>query len=353
MSYWEYPQYISVAQKQAKAEKKLKQLQKKMPDIRPVRLTGTMLARSWWAKTWNKNLERYADYHNRIGRGRSYLRHGAVLDLRITAGMVSALVMGSAANPYKVEIEIKPLSRTQWQAIKQQCEGNLKSLQDLLAGKFPKTLGEIFFDPDQGLFPAPKGIRFTCSCPDSASMCKHVAATLYGIGARFDEDPSLFFTLRGVKSEDLGGEAIRDTTEALLTKTRRKSAKVLDEADLGDLFGIDMESLPDFSAPPGKAAKGKKALQPKAPVTNAPAAQKKPSSARPTPTPPPGKQQPPSLLSATDQVAALIPTGGSGIGVAELVAQTGYTKGKIYGIVHRLKQAGIIINAAHGRYVKK
>lgn len=352
MSYWDYPQYVSVAQKQAKAEKKLKQLQKKMPDIRPVRLSGTALAQTWWAKSWNNNLERYADYGNRIGRGRSYLRHGAVLDLKISAGKVSALVMGSAANPYKVEVEIKPLSRAQWQAIKGQCEGNLKSLQDLLAGKFPKSLGEIFFDRDQGLFPTPKGIRFTCSCPDSALMCKHVAATLYGIGARFDEEPSLFFILRGVHSEELVSAAIRDTTEALLTKTNQKSTKVLDEGDLGDLFGIDMENLPDFSAGSGKTVKGKKAAQSTPPVTTPPAVRKKPTSARPAPAPPPAKQPPSSPLSAIDQVAALIPARGSGIGIAELVAQSGFPKGKIYGIVHRLKLAGIITNAAYGMYVK-
>lgn len=351
MSYWDYPKYVSVAQKQAKAEKKLKQLQKKMPDIRPVRLAGTTLARTWWAKSWNSNLERYADYDNRIGRGRSYLRHGAVLDLKITAGKVSALVMGSATNPYKVDVDIKPLNRTQWDTIKHQCEGHLKSLQDLLAGKFPKPLGEIFFDRDQGLFPTPKGIRFSCSCPDSASMCKHVAAVLYGIGARFDEDPSLFFTLRGVQSEELVSAAIRDTTEALLTKTKRKSAKVLDEGDLGDLFGIDMENLPDFAATPGKATKAKKTAPPPAKVKRA-AAPKKPTPVQRAAASPPGKQPAPSPLSAIDQIAALIPAGGNGIGIAELVAQSGFTKGKIYGIVHRLKLAGIITNAANGMYVK-
>lgn len=352
MSNWDYPQYVSVAQKQAKADKKLKQLQKKMPDIRPVRLTGNSLARTWWAKTWNKNLERYADYQNRIGRGRSYLRHGAVLDLQITNGEVSALVMGTAANPYQVGINIKPLSRNQWQGIKRQCEGNLKSLQDLLAGKFPKPLGDIFFDQDQGLFPTPKGIRFDCSCPDSASMCKHVAATLYGIGARFDEDPSLFFTLRGVKSEDLVGETIRDTTEALLTKSRRKSAKVIDESDLGDIFGIDLDNLPDFSDPPGKAEKGKKAPKSTHPVSKPSAVQKKAAPAPSTATTPQRKKMARSPQTATERVAALIPAGGAGIGIADLTAQTGYTKGKLYRIVHRLKQEGIITNAAHGMYVK-
>lgn len=351
MSDWEYPQYVSVAQKQVRADKKLKQLQKKMPAIKPVRLAGKSLARTWWAKTWNKNMERYADYHNRIGRGRSYLRHGAVLDLQITAGKVAALVMGSASNPYRVEITITPLSPTQWQAIKRQCEGHLKSLQDLLAGNFPKSLAEIFFDREQGLFPTPRGIRFECSCPDSASMCKHVAATLYGIGARFDEEPSLFFTLRGVKSEDLVGEAIRETTEALLTKTRRKSTKVLDEGDLGDLFGIDMDSLPDFPGTPPKREKTAQTPKPGAAVPTPSTARKKAAPASSTARAPQRKETARPTENATERVAALIAAQGTGIGIADLVAQTGYTKGKLYGIVHRLKQQGIITNAAHGLYV--
>ncbi|TFG38070.1 MAG: hypothetical protein E4H46_00495, partial [Desulfobacterales bacterium] len=193
MSYWGYPRYVSVAEKKAKAEKKLKQLRKKNPDIQPVVIEGNILARTWWGKSWNQNLERYADYDNRIGRGRSYVRHGAVLDLKIDTGKVTALVQGSTSRPYEVEIKIQAISQANWSAIKKQCEGQLKSLQDLLAGKFPKILADIFFAKEKGLFPSPQAISFDCSCPDWASMCKHVAAALYGIGARFDEDPSLFF----------------------------------------------------------------------------------------------------------------------------------------------------------------
>ncbi|EKD40532.1 MAG: hypothetical protein ACD_75C00021G0002, partial [uncultured bacterium] len=183
MSYWGYAPYVSVAQKKARAEKKLKQLKKKMPDIRPVILPGNSLARSWWAKSWNKNLERYADYANRIGRGRSYLRHGAVLDLKIAPGKVRGLVMGSDSDPYEVAIDIQPIGRTEWHAIKKECEGHLKSLQELLAGKFGESLSELFFAEKTGLFPSPKAIKMQCSCPDWALMCKHVAAVLYGIGA--------------------------------------------------------------------------------------------------------------------------------------------------------------------------
>jgi len=323
MSYGRYPKYVSVGQKMAKAEKKLKQLRKKMPGIRPVILSGSSLARTWWAKSWNNNLERYADYDNRIGRGRSYLRHGAVLDLQISPGKVTALVMGSVANPYEIAITVQPVAANHWQKIKKQCQGHLKSLQDLLAGTFPKTLAEIFFTQHQGLFPSPKDIRFHCSCPDSASMCKHIAATLYGIGARFDEDPSLFFTLRGVDSEDLIAEAIKGSTDELLNKTRKKTARVIDDADLSDLFGIDMDPQPDFT--------GKNTAQ----AVHTPAKHKNISK---------------SPQSATARVAAIIVAESSGVTIADLVTKTGYPKSKLYGIVHRLKKERKIINVSHGVY---
>ncbi len=336
MSYGGYPKYVSVGQKMAKAEKKLKQLRKKMPDIRPVILTGSSLARTWWAKSWNDNLERYADYDNRIGRGRSYLRHGAVLDLEITPGKVTALVMGSEADPYEVTITIQPVSANQWQTIKKQCQGHLKSLQDLLAGKFPKTLAEIFFTQDQGLFPSPKDIRFHCSCPDSASMCKHVAAALYGIGARFDEDPSLFFTLRGVDTGDLLADALQGSTDELLNKTRKKTAKVIDDADLADLFGIDMDLKPDFSTEEPKALKGKAATRKIAQPVHAPAKH---------------NNIPKSPSTATARVAAIIAAATSGVTITDLATKTGYPKSKLYGIVHRLKQEGKIKSASHGVYI--
>ncbi len=247
MSYRGYPRYVSVAEKKAKAAKKLKQLKKKTPDIKPVVIEGNALARTWWGKSWNKNLERYADYTNRVGRGRSYVQHGAVLDLKIDSRQVTALVQGSTSKPYEVVISIKGINQTNWKEIQKQCEGQLKSLQDLLAGKFPKTLAEIFFNKEKGLFPSPQTISFDCSCPDWASMCKHVAAALYGIGSRFDEDPSLFFKLRGVDTENLIARAVKDKTGKLLAKTKRKSAKVLDDADLSGVFGIDIDNKLDFT----------------------------------------------------------------------------------------------------------
>jgi uncharacterized Zn finger protein len=248
MSYWGYPKYVTVAEKKAKAEKKLEQLRKKRPGIAPVVIEGNTLARTWWGKSWNRNLERYADYGNRIGRGKSYVRHGAVLDLKIEGGRVTALVQGSRAQPYEVVIRIAPVNKVNWDQAREQCRGELSSLPDLLAGKFPKALGEIFLAEDKGLFPTPKEIDFDCSCPDWASMCKHVAATLYGIGARLDEDPLLFFTLRQADTEELVARAVQEKTGDLLARADRKGSRVIDDADLSGLFGIDMDVKPDFGA---------------------------------------------------------------------------------------------------------
>ncbi len=177
MSYWDFPRYVSVAEKREKAAKKLKQLSRKNPNLKPVILQGSAIARTWWGKAWNLNLERYADYHNRIGRGRSYVRHGAVLDLQIDPGEARAFVQGSRPSPYSVVISINTLKKDIWQTILDQCQGMLESLQELLNGSFPKAIGEIFTHADSGLFPSPKEIKFSCSCPDWAGMCKHVAAT--------------------------------------------------------------------------------------------------------------------------------------------------------------------------------
>lgn len=254
--HYGYPRYVSVAEKRARARRKLEQLRKKHPDMRPVVIEGSALVRTWWGKAWNGNLQKYADYANRVGRGRSYVRHGAVLDLEISPGQVRALVQGSRQSPYTVTVKIKPVSKSIWKQIRAACAGQLASLQELLGGRFPKGLMELFTAKGSGLFPAPKEINFDCNCPDWAYMCKHVAATLYGIGTRLDEDPGLFFVLRKVKMEDLITQAVRDRSARLLGQAKRKTSRVIDDADLGDVFGIDLDSAADEDqeVKPGKSA---------------------------------------------------------------------------------------------------
>jgi len=250
-----YSKYVTVAEKKARAEKKLAALKKKNPKICPVTIEGTSLARTWWGKSWNENLERYADFANRIERGRSYARHGAVLDLRIRPGKVTGLVMGRAASPYKVTITIKQIPGKHWHSIKKRCKGKLDSMKQLLAGEFPKALDAVFTRKGAGFFPSPGEISLDCSCPDWAVMCKHVAAVLYGVGARLDEDPTLFFVLRRADVKELVAETVNEGKKELLKRSGKKSSRVIDDgSQLSELFGIDLDGTDAVPAPqsPGK-----------------------------------------------------------------------------------------------------
>ena len=352
MSYWRYPRYVSVGEKRAKAAKKLKQLKKKNPHINPIEIEGTAIARTWWGKAWNRNLESYADYSNRIGRGRSYVRHGSVLDLQIRSGKVESLVQGSRSRPYSVGIRIKAMGKKNWKEIKTASEGKLDSLQEFLAGKFPKALGEIFTTQGKGLFPSPKEIDFDCSCPDWASMCKHVAATLYGIGARLDQDPGLFFKLRRVKTKDLVKEAVEEKTRKLLKKARKKTARVIDDSDLADVFGIDMES-------PVEPKKRRKKTEKKA------GGAKKP----PKPTPKKvkakalngkvGKKVTPKKISPRpkmpktpfETVVGIVRRSRKGVTVAAIREKTGFGEIQIRNAIYRARQQRKIKNKERGVYI--
>ncbi len=320
MSYWDYyPRYVSVAEKKAKAAKKLKQLKKKNHNIKPVVIEGSAIARTWWGKSWNRNLERYADYSNRIGRGRSYVRHGAVLDLQIDAGKVESLVQGTRSKPYSVSIKIKAINKNIWQDIKASCGGKLDSMQKLLAGKFPKALGEIFMARSKGLFPSPEEIEFSCSCPDWAYMCKHVAATLYGIGARLDEDPGLFFKLRKVRMKDLVTGVVEDKTRKLLEKAKKKTKRVIAESDLADVFGIDME-VPSRK----KTAAKKVVFRGKAKV---------------------------KVETLFDTVVGIVRRSKKGVTLGRIREKTGLDDKQIRNSIYKAKKQGMIKNLKRGVYV--
>ena len=236
--YGYFDEYVPVAKKREKAQKALEKLKKKNPDLAPVIITGNLIAKTWWGKAWNKNLEIYADYTNRISRGRSYVRNGAVMDLKIETGIVKALVQGSEKKPYNVEIKIAPLSSEKWDDVLNICKHKIDNLAELLSGKFPKELEEIFTLKGKGLFPTQKEITFNCTCYDWADMCKHVTAVLYGIGARFDEDPTLFFKLRNIDFGDLLKKTIDQKMQSMLENSDRKSNRVIDDRDVFDLFGV-------------------------------------------------------------------------------------------------------------------
>lgn len=245
-NYFSYfPPYVSKAEKQRLAQKSIEKLKKDNPDLSPVIIKGRTYATTWWGKAWNDNLTRYADFSNRVGRGRSYVANGAVLDLQIKEGEINSLVQGSSSSPYKIVIKITELTDSIWENIKKSCSNKLSSLSELLTGKLPKDVGEIFTAVGSGLFPEARSMKFSCSCPDGAHMCKHVAATLYGVGSRLDQDPSLLFKLRKVNMKDLIQETLVGVKDQLKQKaedtiTAVKKSRIISDTNVGELFGIDM-----------------------------------------------------------------------------------------------------------------
>src|ERR1039458_4488689 len=194
--FYEWRPYVSVAERRRKAAREMAKLAKKGHPVSPVVIDGRAIAKTFWGKSWCENLERYSDYCNRLPRGRTYVRNGSVVDLQIAPSEIKARVSGSEI--YEVVVNVSAVPKARWNSICADCAGAIDSLVELLQGRFSKGVMERICQQKTGLFPAPAEIHFTCSCPDWASMCKHVAAVLYGIGARLDERPGLLFKLRKV-----------------------------------------------------------------------------------------------------------------------------------------------------------
>lgn len=237
---WGFAPYVPVAQRQARARKQVAKLLKKAGrDAAPVVARRRReIAETFWGKAWCDNLERYGDFANRLPRGRTYVRNGSVMDLDITAGEVTALVAGSEL--YTVTIELRRLAAARWRGVIKACTGRIGSLIGLLRGELSKDVLETLVHPGTGLFPTPDEIEMRCSCPDFATMCKHVAATLYGVGVRLDARPELFFTLRQVDQQELLG------ADAAAALTRRRASaspgrKRVARENLANVFGIELE----------------------------------------------------------------------------------------------------------------
>lgn len=259
--YYEWKPYVSVAQRRANAKRMAAQMAKKRQPLSPV-TAERVIAKTFWGKAWCENLERYSDYANRLPRGRTYVRNGSVIDLNIGAGTVTAQVMGSEL--YKITVNITAVPAKQWQDIGTECAGTIDSLVELLQGRLSKGVMERICQPGKGLFPSPREIKFDCSCPDWAAMCKHVAAVFYGVGARLDEKPELLFTLRKVDAKEL---VARAGAGLPLPKQAPGRAKVLDGSKIAGIFGIEMAEVTE-TAPPRKAVAARnKPAAGKTPIT--------------------------------------------------------------------------------------
>lgn len=233
--FYEWYPYVSVAERRANAKIAMEKLRKKKGlNFQPVEISGRKIASSFWGKGWCDHIESFHDYANRLPRGRSYVRNGSVCHLEIKSGGIEAMVSGSQL--YNVVITIAPIAKAKWDAVKAACTGRIDSLIDLLRGKLESRVMEVVSHRSTGLFPLAREIRFNCDCPDSAKMCKHIAAVLYGVGARLDHAPEKLFHLRGVNHEELV-----DVSSAINVATAAKgSRRRLAATGLDDIFGIDL-----------------------------------------------------------------------------------------------------------------
>lgn len=278
---------MPVARRRANAARELARLTRKTGrQVAPVILEGRTIASTFWGKAWCGNLEAYSDYANRLPRGRAYVRNGSVVDLQISAGKVVARVSGSQL--YTIEIKVKPLPASRWKTIQSECAGQIDSLIELLQGKLSSAVMRVVTQPERGLFPAPKEIELDCSCPDWADLCKHVAASLYGVGARLDQNPALLFLLRGVDPADLINKA--SATE-VVRQTAVPQGAAMSEAEVADVFGIELAPAESVTASEPASVSGTPEVR-----SNVPAK---------APVPPPPKARRPvgrRRLSAADRV---------------------------------------------------
>lgn len=246
---WSYRPYVSVAERRAKAAKHAQKLAKKGTKLSPIAIEGRTIARTFWGQAWCRHLESYSDYANRLPRGRTYVRNGSVIDLQITPGKIVAQVMGSTL--YHGTIKIAPLKAERWKAIKADCAGKIDSLVGLLQGRLSDAVMRVITDREKGLFPQPSEIKLECSCPDWADLCKHLAAVLYGVGARLDAQPELLFVLRGVDHLELIGAA----ADLPALAPAAGGIDALDATQLSDVFGIEIApvKIAPASASPRRA----------------------------------------------------------------------------------------------------
>jgi uncharacterized Zn finger protein len=256
--YYNFAPYVPVAERRRQAAKEMQKLKKKGVAVSPVVLEGRTIARTFWGRAWCDNLERYSDFANRLPRGRTYVRNGSVVDLKLQAGEITGRVSGSEI--YQVRVKLAPVTKERWSSLCRDCAGAIDSLVELLQGRFSKGVMERLCQQKTGLFPAPRELEFSCSCPDWASMCKHVAAVFYGVGARLDEQPELLFLLRQVDEKELIAKAARGLP---LSKRGPAEDKLLIADNLSDLFGLEFATPPDAPKARKKTPRTRSVVKPR------------------------------------------------------------------------------------------
>ena len=302
--HW-YPRYVPVGVRRARAAREMQDLRARGVKVQPVELRDRNIVRSFWGRRWCEHLESFSDYANRLPRGRTYVRNGSVCHLAIEAGGVDAMVAGREL--YRVVVRIKRLKRPTWKAIRTACAGHIGSVLELLQGRLSDRVMDVVTDRDAGLFPKPGEIELACDCPDWATMCKHAAAVLYGVGSRLDDSPELLFRLRGVDEAEL------IATEMALPPDR-KTADTLADGDLGSIFDIELDGAPAPNAPKPPASTAPKPPAPNAPKPTKPQRDRSPHADPPSAVP--GRE---------DAGAGASPFRPTGALIAELRERSGFS----------------------------
>ncbi len=235
MSFYGFEKYRQMSIEELR-ERSINNLKK---GYSPVVIDGRKIAKSWWGEKWCENLENYADYSNRIARGKRYVRSGAVIDLKIMEGEIVSLVQGSRRKPYKVIIQIKPLTKNKQKEIIKLAKNKIENIESLVDGEFPQELSNVFLNSEIGLFPSPSEININCNCPDWANLCKHATAVLYGIGAKLDEDPLMFFLLRSIDFNIFLKRTIEEKTELMKKNIKKKNPRLIPKEKAKELFGFE------------------------------------------------------------------------------------------------------------------
>lgn len=201
--------------------------------VREIRFTNEV-ARSFWGRTWCANLEDRGASRHKLARGRTYVRCGAVVNLRILEGRAFARVIGTGL--YTVAVRVEPVSPRRRTAIRDRCARRVDSVAALLRPDPPAAVREIVAHRETGLFPAPAEMTVRCDCYPGRGICVHEAAAMYGIGARLDRSPEDLFRLRGFDPDAL--------TERAVEETAPPGGEGLGGDDLSAIFGVNVEDEP-------------------------------------------------------------------------------------------------------------